>query len=208
MVISGDFFGGYSEYERTRTELTAAELAELAELRTAPALERCDEDGLSIEFRVTDQDGTSESYFNDSCRTTGHTVDPDAAEHFLESLPPCVRSKDVRTSELETAPSVAVGNGCLNGLFTSSAGAESPLFLRLEVTATDAPVELELSECGRRTFALELLDPTGATVLATGAPSATSCQALSYSFAEADSYVVRVTFLEGSGAGDLWFRAN
>jgi hypothetical protein len=69
-------------------------------------------------------------------------------------------------------------------------------------------VHLDLSECGQRTFTLELLDSAGTTVLATGAASASSCQALSHSFTEAGSYVVRVTLLGGTGAGDFWFRAN
>jgi hypothetical protein len=207
-VVSGDFFSGYSGYERARDELSATLLAELAELRTAPSLDLCEEDGLTIAFTVTDRNGTTATYFSDSCQSMRQLVDPDAAEHLLESLPPCLRSKDARSSALETAPSVAVGDGCLNGLFTSSAGEESPLFLRLDVTTTDVPIELELTECGQRELKLELLDPEGETVLATGASTATSCQALSHSFSELGRYVVRVTLVAGPGAGDFWFRAN
>jgi len=99
---------------------------------------------------------------------------------------------------------VGIGDGCLNGLFTSSTETPSQLFLRLAVPVANVPVQLELSECGQRTFKLELLDP----LLATSASSATSCPALSYSFAETGSYVVRVTVMSGPGAGNFWFRAN
>ncbi len=80
-------------------------------------------------------------------------------------------------------------------------------FVRIAVPSANVPVQLELSECGQHTFTLELLDTAGTTVLATGAPSATSCQALSYSFAEAASYVVRVTVGEAGGV-EFWLRAN
>ena len=82
------------------------------------------------------------------------------------------------------------------------------MWLRLDVPTPDKPVVLELTDCGMRTFKLELMDETGETVLATGASKGASCQRLSHSFDTAGSYVVRVTLTGGSGAGDFTFLAN
>ncbi|MEO6598467.1 MAG: hypothetical protein ABIQ16_01245 [Polyangiaceae bacterium] len=207
-IESGDFFSGYFGYERTRAQLSGAQLAELAQIHTAPTLDQCQEDGLNITFAVTDDAGAVRTFRNDSCRDEYPVVDPDAAEHFLNSLPKCLLSKDARTASLATAPSVAVGDGCQNGLFTSSAGETTPMWLRVKVPTANVPVSLELTSCGTRTFKLELLDEAGDAVLETGAPSDTSCSALSHSFDAPGSYVVRVALTGGTGAGDFTFQAN
>ena len=212
-VKSGDFFDGYFEYERTRAQLSAAQLAALEQIRTAPELDACLADGLDVRLTITDQGGESARYFNNSCSAAQQNFDFAQAQPFLDTVPRCLLSKDERSTALATAPTVAIGDGCLNGLFISSAQpTQHPTpptqrFVRVAVPTANVPVQLDLSECGQHTFLLELLDPAGATVLATGAASATSCQALSYSFAAAGTYVVRVTVGEPGGV-KFWLRAN
>ncbi len=212
-LTSGDFFSGYFGYERSRAQLSRAQLQELAQLRTVPNSGECLEDGTDIVFEITDDAGHVAQFENNSCNASDRIVDPAAAEHFVQGLPPCLPSKDPRTAALASAPSVAIDDGCQNGLFTSTSseanpGDAAPMWLRLTVSDANVPVLLELTNCGQRTFKLDLMDEAGETVLDTGAPAATSCQALNHTFSATGSYVVRVTLTGGTGAGDFTFRAN
>lgn len=205
-VVSGSFFEGYFRYERERAQLSAAQLSALEEIRTAPDLDDCIADGTETQLTVTDSFGKPQNYRNASCDPSSKALEPNSTAHFLLTLPPCLLSKDDRSQALASAPSVAIGDGCQNGLFTSSAA--EVLWLRLTVPTANVPVLLELADCGLRTFKLELLSPTGDTVLGTGAPSGDKCQTLTHTFDAAGSYVVRVTLTGGQGAGDFTFSAN
>lgn len=205
-VTSGDFFSGYFGYKRSRSELSQAQRTELAQIRTAPDLDQCLEDGLNVVFQVTDESDHVAEYHNDSCNSNYQFVDPTAAEHFVTELP-CVLSKDPRLAALSTAPQVEIGDGCENGLFTAY-GDQAPQWLRVNVPTAHVSAVLVLADCGDRAFKLELMNPTGDAVLATGEPSGDSCGLLSYSFETAGSYVVRVTLTGGSSAGDFTFSAE
>jgi hypothetical protein len=205
-LTGGSFFEGYFKYARDAAQLSDQQIADLEALHTV-ADGDCAEDGLNVYLTVTDKDDQVSQFANDHCNPTRQIVDPQAAQAFFETLG-CVLSKDEHSHSLATAPVVAVGDGCQNGLFTDSNAEPKTSWLRVAVTTPNVPVTLELLECGQRTFTLELSDEQEANVLGNGAPTATSCQSLTYSFAHAGNYVVKVTLTGGTGAGDFSFRAN
>jgi hypothetical protein len=196
------FRGGY-RFARRIDELSS-EQRELADaIHVVPPTGDCWEDAIGMSITVTAEDAQQEFHANEftgTCDRDVTLVDFEAVTALLTTVD-CLSAKGYDGETAETAPSITANDGCFHGLFNAS-GARPDWWFRAEIPSA-GEYAFVIDGCGDRRIVLNLFEADATTNLANTSDTL-ECPTLTHTFTAAGSYVLRVSMLGGTYAGDFF----
>ena len=212
-VTCGSFFMGSTRFVAARDQMTAEQLALLANLRVVDSTEACFADGFGCSIEIVQGDGTTlaiDSLEEDStCQQTRKVVSYATFKPFADTLT-CGYGKGA----VVPSPSDAItppDPRCFNGLFTTGSG---DITRSIPIADVRKPLHVELDDCdqpgriGR--FSFTLFDADGTTLGTSAAPPDPgpehTCATLTTMVPHPESVNLVVSVAGAMPVGDLWLR--